>query len=123
MLHVKQSIADVAPPVPPTPAQRSYAQQQQAPVFIKTDRGPNLNRRETRKQAAEGGESFDFDWEIPDYDEYDYHRLPRRAPPSPPSGPPSWGPTPIPETPPPRTIFEPTVYESKVEADDYDRKV
>ena len=110
----------------PPPAQQTYSQKQQAPVFIKADRGPNLNKRETRKQLTEGDENFDFDWDIPDYEEYQYRRQPqpqRTPPPSPPSGPPSWGPTPTPETPPPRTIFEPTLFESKVEAAEYDQKV
>lgn len=102
---------------PPAPAQQTLAQQQ-APVFAKaTDRGPNLNRRQSRRRITGGDENldeFEFDWDIPDRG---------RGGPSPPSGPPSWGGTPIPETPPPRTIFEPTVFEAKVEAQNYDQKV
>ena len=92
---------------------------QQAPVFTKADnRGPNLNKRESRRKATDATESFDFDWEIPEFG-----LTGPTPPPSPPSGPPSCGPTPVPETPPPRTIFEPTLYEAEVEAEKYKQTV
>lgn len=44
-------------------------------------------------------------------------------PPSPPPSPHSCGPTPTPETPPPRDEYDPTNYEKEVEGDKYDQKV
>lgn len=96
---------------------------QQAPVYtIGEDRGPNLNKRASRNRTSD--DDYEFDWNLPELSQY---RPPLPPPsPSPPPSPinfPSYGGTPVPETPPPLGIFEPTEYEKAVEADDYDERV
>lgn len=97
---------------------------QKAPVFTKGDRGPNLNKRASRR-ALFGADNADFEWDLPEFEPAPPPdpTPPPPPPPSPPPGPPSCGPTPTPETPPPRDEYEPTIYETHVEAEKYDQEV
>ena len=123
-------LASPPPPVaaPPEPSNIALDQYQKAPVFTKGDRGPNLNRRASRRQLGQGYDNADFEWDIPKFEPAPPPPpppppSPPPPPPSPPPGPPSCGPTPLPETPPPRDEFEPTNYEKEVEAEKYDKEV